>query len=90
MGRKRKRSPAVNRSLSWTCPFFKWDGLQEISCEGGRIRLPDKKTALEYMHQHCAGDWHGCSVARAITDYYEGDNHGTEKNRPHKGPAESA
>jgi len=64
---------AVNRHKYWACPFFKWDGKQEISCEAGRVRLPDADSANAYMNAFCAdsSNWKRCSLAAALMDYYE-------------------
>lgn len=68
-------SGAFKRNKTWACPFFKWDGRQEISCEGGRILFPNSDTGNTYMNCYCAGDWKKCSVAEALLQYYE-----TEEN----------
>ncbi len=74
-------SKAMKRSKFWMCPFFKWDGAAEVSCEGGRIRFPDSKSANAYMNAHCANDdWQKCSVAAALVEYYEGSEKEHEKS----------
>lgn len=62
---------AVKRNKFWSCPFFKWDGRAEVSCEAGRPRFPTPKTANEYMNRYCAGDWRACSLAAALLKYYD-------------------
>ena len=70
---------AVKRNKFWACPFFKWDGKQEISCEGGRVNFPLPDTANAYMNEYCAGDWKKCSVAAALLEYYETEEENREK-----------
>ena len=64
---------AANRHRTWTCPFFKWDGINFISCEGGRVSFPDRTTAEYYMEAYCAAlpGWQECTVAAALYAYYE-------------------
>lgn len=62
---------AMNRHKYWLCPFFKWDGPEEISCEGGRPRFPDKYAANAYMNDYCSGSWKECTLAIALLKYYE-------------------
>lgn len=66
-------SGAWNRHKYWVCPFFKWDGKMEISCEAGRVQFPTKDSANEYMNAYCACDtnWKGCTLAAALLKYYE-------------------
>lgn len=57
---------------AWTCPFFKWDDVQSVGCEGGKLRFPDKESAVEYMDAYCAGAaWEQCSVAASLLNYYD-------------------
>ncbi|MEA4920642.1 MAG: hypothetical protein VB078_06970 [Clostridiaceae bacterium] len=72
-------SSAVKRNKYWLCPFFKWDGKAEISCEGGRVKLPDGVTANEYMNTFCAGDWRRCTIAAALLQYYDTEDKKREK-----------
>ena len=68
-----KNSGALNRHKYWVCPFFKWDGRQEISCDAGRIRFPTKDSANAYMDGYCAcnKNWQNCTLAAALLKYYE-------------------
>lgn len=85
--KKKRRNPAINRSLRWACPYFKWDGLTEVNGECGKVKLPDKDTAVAFMKTHCAGRWERCSLARAINEYYDRrTDNDTEENRQNKGP----
>jgi hypothetical protein len=61
---------ALKRNKTWKCPYFKWDGRREVSCEGGRIRFPDGRAAGGYMTAFCAGDYRRCTVAQALEDFY--------------------
>lgn len=37
---------------AWICPFFRWDDVQMVSCEGGsKLRFPDRESAMQYMDQ---------------------------------------
>ena len=58
----------------WVCPFFKWDDVQSIGCEGGKLRFYDKDSAVEYMDAYCAGtacSWRRCSIAAALLKFYD-------------------
>lgn len=58
----------------WVCPFFKWDDVQSIGCEGGKLRFYDKDSAVEYMDAYCAGtscSWEQCSVAASLLKFYD-------------------
>lgn len=59
---------------AWTCPFFKWDDVQNVGCEGGKLRFKDRKSAVAYMDAYCAGTghaWEQCSVAASLLNYYD-------------------
>lgn len=59
---------------AWTCPFFKWDDTKIVGCEGGKLRFPDKESAVAYMDKHCAhaeNGWKECSVAASLLAYYD-------------------
>lgn len=59
---------------AWRCPFFKWDDVQSVGCEGGKLRFADKESAVEYMDTFCAGPgcaWQQCSVAASLLKYYD-------------------
>jgi len=70
----RKEGKRVGYSqLVFCCPYYTGDAKRAVMCEGGRIELPDRKTAEEFFHTYC-GDvsgWKRCSVARAISRFYE-------------------
>lgn len=61
----------INRSKYWRCPYFRWDAEHAVHCEGGRVAMPSRTFANQYMTAFCAGDWKQCSVARALDKYYE-------------------
>ena len=58
---------------AWTCPFFKWDDQKSVGCEGGKLRFPDKQSAVEYMDGYCASPtcWGKCTVATSLLNFYE-------------------
>lgn len=58
---------------AWTCPFFKWDDQKSVGCEGGKLRFPDKQSAVEYMDAYCASTsgWKSCAVAATLLNFYE-------------------
>lgn len=59
---------------AWTCPFFKWDDMKSVGCEGGKLCFHDKESAVEYMDKYCAGtghSWERCSVAASLLKYYD-------------------
>lgn len=62
-----------NTRIYWTCPYYKWDDRQTVHCEGGRIGLPGREAERDYIRTYCADHlgWRRCSVARAVTRYYE-------------------
>lgn len=70
----------------WTCPFFAWDDMLRVHCEGGsRIAFPDKQAAREFMNTYCAGKgngWKQCGIASALLRYYErqGDKNHEKKS----------
>jgi len=59
--------------LVYCCPYYEWDAKTTMHCEGGRLSFPDRDTAQAYFTTYC-GDidgWRRCTVARAITRFYE-------------------
>ncbi len=72
----KRKSIAVKRNKTWTCPYFTWDGRKEISCEGGRLEFPTAAAAVAYMDTFCAGgnNWRHCTLAEALTKHYEEEN----------------
>ena len=59
--------------LVWCCPYYNWDARTAVHCEGGRIDLPSGEAAREYFEIYCSSveGWRRCTVARAITRFYE-------------------
>lgn len=55
----------------YICPFFskERDGCT-LTCEGGKIKLPDKKTFTAFVIQYCAGEWRRCTIARTLLLWY--------------------
>ena len=77
------RDTPANRHRMWACPFFKWDGVTSISCEGGRFVFPDREAADEYLTLYCAAnpDWRTCSVAAALFAYYDRQEEDADEKR---------
>ena len=62
--------------LTFCCPYYESNGKRSVRCEGGRLRLPSRETTTGYFNAYC-GDvngWRRCTVARAITRFYEDDD----------------
>ena len=60
---------------TFCCPYYEKDGKRSVHCEGGRIALPNRELTQDYFDAYC-GDvtgWKRCTVARAITRFYEDD-----------------
>lgn len=57
----------------WVCPYYKWDKKMQVYCEGGTVKLPDRDVFREYVGAYCSAldGWESCSIARALTEYYE-------------------
>lgn len=57
----------------WACPYFRWDEKTAVHCEGGVVRLPDQESLIAYAEAMCGSvdHWSRCSVARALTQWYE-------------------
>lgn len=66
-------SDPTNRNKLWICPYWKWDGVRTIHCEGGSLQFPTRECADAYMLAYCGAnpEWQRCSVARALNEYYE-------------------
>ena len=60
-----------HRRKYWRCPYFGWDGPDFLRCECGRPAFQDKAAANIYMIEYCAGNWEGCSLAKAHAEYEE-------------------
>lgn len=59
---------------TFRCPFFRYDDATIVGCEGGRIKLPDKPSAKQFMDNYCAhaaNGWKNCSIAACLLKYYE-------------------
>ncbi len=63
---------------TYTCPFWKWDKGNTVSCEGCRVNFPDGGAKRGYITRYCASltGWKGCSIAGSLLAFYErtGDN----------------
>ena len=62
--------------LTFCCPYYESNGKQSVRCEGGRLRLPSHALTADYFASYC-GDvngWRRCTVARAITRFYEAED----------------
>lgn len=58
------------------CPFFTRALKGTICCEGGtKINFGDGKGQGDYYRKFCCDNWKGCSVAKALIDYYERNNY---------------
>ena len=59
---------------TWQCPFFKWDDICRVGCEGkSAIGFPDRDEAKKYFELYCAesSGWQSCTVARMLLSYYD-------------------
>ena len=57
---------------TWMCPYYIRDYKDHMSCEAGRIQLPDIRASQDYMAKYCSTyDWEDCSLACALTRYFE-------------------
>lgn len=58
--------------MYYICPFFHWDDVQRIGCEGKTVlQFPDRTSAQDFMKNYCASHhWKDCSYARMLLDYY--------------------
>ncbi len=58
---------------TWTCPFFTWDDMRSVHCEGGRLKFKDCTAANAFTGRYCAGGtgWKSCTVAKALLEYYD-------------------
>lgn len=71
--RGKEGKPLKYSHMIYCCPYYDWDAKTSMHCEGGRIEFPDRPTAQAYFETYC-GDvcgWKRCTVARAITRFYE-------------------
>ena len=59
--------------IYWTCPYYRSEDEKGVHCEGGRVKLPTAEAEKEYIRFYCADHlgWKRCTVARAITRFYE-------------------
>ena len=58
------------------CPYYEKDGAKSVRCEGGRIALPNMEVTRAYFDAYCGHvtGWRRCTVARAITRFYEAED----------------
>ena len=55
---------------AFACPFFDFDTVDTIGCEGGiTIRIPDKQEFRQFAKGYCCSvtEWDKCPIAKAIT-----------------------
>lgn len=67
----------------WACPYYIRDGKLTVTCEAGSVNFPDRATANRYMNRYCADArcWQLCTLASALTRYYEEKIDEEEKNK---------
>lgn len=55
------------------CPFYKREDALSLFCEGGDFKFHDYKARKEYIQNFCEDikDWHKCTIACALENYYE-------------------
>lgn len=70
---RRRGDRHVNRRKKWVCPYFHWDGEWTVRCKAGKIVLPNRTYANDYMNRYCAKDWDKCTLAQQWNDYYENE-----------------
>ena len=62
-------------SVHFQCPYYKWSDRDKVQlhCEGGCITIKDDDSLREYIRNFCGSDfgWKRCTVARAVTRFYE-------------------
>ena len=57
----------------YICPYLAQVTAERISCEGGScIAFRSRKDAKRYLRAYCCSDYTSCSVAKMLTDYWEG------------------
>lgn len=66
---------ASNRT--WQCPFYQYDEYRDIRCEAGHLKFLRRTTHTRYVERYCASTqgWHTCTLARALLQQYEEDEH---------------
>lgn len=62
-----------HKSTAFCCPFYGWDSKIAVTCEGGKIALPEHGATWQYMREYCAdaNGWRRCTVARMLLRHYE-------------------
>lgn len=60
-------------SHRFRCPYYGWSTRELVTCEGGKVLLPDRDTARRYQVTYCQdlNNWRNCTLARALTLHYE-------------------
>lgn len=54
------------------CPYFQRTMKNAIFCENGtRFNFKDGEGQHQYYEQFCCDQWQGCTVAKALNDFYE-------------------
>lgn len=61
---------------TWQCPYYKWDEKLIMHCEAGRLRFPDRDTAVAYFDTFCSclWGWKKCTLAQSMTRFYENND----------------
>ena len=58
---------------AFMCPFFKWELLGVIACEGAYLRVMDKGERADLVDNYCAhyDDWRKCTLEKNLFKKYE-------------------
>lgn len=58
---------------AFMCPFFKWEFLGAIGCEGAVLRFTNRDERDELVNNFCAhyDDWRKCTLAKNLFKKYE-------------------
>ena len=60
--------------MAMECPFFKREEKLKLSCEGAKLKFPDKDARSEFVLGYCANsyNWRKCPIAHCLENYYLG------------------
>lgn len=61
---------------SWACPFWQWEEVLCLHCEGAKLTFKSREGWRTYIDRYCAHvpGWEECPIARALTKEYERGN----------------
>ena len=61
---------------NWKCPYFRWDKKTDLHCEAGVLKFKDGNHKKSYAVRYCCNlsDWETCSLAAALSHFYEKGN----------------